>query len=295
MGIQWFPGHMHKARKKIAEVMSQIDVVIELLDARLPLSSQNPLARKLSANKPIIILLNKVDLADPSITQQWLDYFDAQPNIYARRFSALDKKHIPELIKLCKEKGAQRISQGKTARLLVLGIPNVGKSTLLNHLVGRTAAKVGNQPAVTRDQMRVRIDDDLSIVDTPGILWPKIEMPESSYRLAASGAIRETAFDIADVALFAADFMLKNYQDQLIQRYELEDCIADIHEDEQFLEAAAQRRGCRRKGGGYDLYKISEIFLTEIRNGKLGKISFERPSDFSSTHLEDSENSQTHE
>ena len=277
MSIQWFPGHMHKARKKISEVLPQVDVIIEILDARLPFSSRNPLAVKLSRNKPTLLLLNKVDLADPEIVSQWVHYFSSFPDTQAIPFCAQNEKDIKALLKACKEKGQARISQGKTARLLVLGIPNVGKSTLLNHLLGRVAAKVGNQPAVTRDQMRVRIDEDLSIIDTPGILWPKIEIPDSSYRLAASGAIRETAFDIADVALFTAEFMLSRYRSRLLERYQIEDSPSLT--DQSFLELSGANRGCKRKGGIVDIYKMSEIFLTELRNGKLGRISFETPED----------------
>lgn len=295
MSIQWFPGHMFKAKKKIAEVMKDVDLVIEILDARLPYSSENPMARRLRKNTPTLSLLNKADLADPKVTQQWLEFIQAgrplpynsensTPTIIdphqisdALPFNALDAKQIKSLVTKLQTIAKTTLPPSKsTLRTMVMGIPNVGKSTLLNMLAGRPAAKVGNQPAVTKDQMRIKIADNITLIDTPGMLWPKIEDPESGYRLAASGAIRNTAYDPCDVGIFAGDFMLEHYASGVMQRYKLDQIPKN---GEELLTWAAKKRGCIRKGGIVDLYKISDLFLSELRAGKLGTISFETPGD----------------
>ncbi len=272
MSINWFPGHMHKARKEIAKTMDDIDVVIEVLDARLPQSSENPLVDSLRKGKPVIKLLNKADLADPVITGQWLEFFNAMEAVQALALDTENRKLIKRLPELCKQLVPSRVAQGRPVRAMIMGIPNVGKSTLINALMGKRIAKVGNTPAVTRHQQRFMMQGGIALSDTPGILWPKIEDRDSGYRLAASGAIRDTAIEFEDVALFAATFMLESYPLRLMERYKLK-VLPDIGEE--LIGAIGKKRGCLKPGGVVDRHKASEILLIELRGGKLGRISFE--------------------
>ncbi|WP_026291696.1 ribosome biogenesis GTPase YlqF [Marinobacterium rhizophilum] len=272
MSINWFPGHMHKARKEIAKTMDEIDVVIEVLDARLPQSSENPLVDSLRKGKPVIKLLNKSDLADPDVTAQWLAFFNAMDGVQALALDNENRKLIKRLPELCKQLVPSRVAQGRPVRAMIMGIPNVGKSTLINALVGKRIAKVGNTPAVTRHQQRFMMQGGMALSDTPGILWPKIVDPDSGYRLAASGAIRDTAIELEDVALFAAGFMLASYPQRLMERYRLT-TLAEIADE--LLEQIGRKRGCLKPGGIVDRHKASEILLMELRGGKLGRISFE--------------------
>ena len=201
MSINWFPGHMHKARKEIAEVMGDIDVVIEVLDARLPFSSENPMVSTLRKGKPVIKLLNKSDLADPVRTAEWLEYFNSLPDTQAIMLDYSQKKLISSIPDLCKQHVPTRAKQGRPVRAMIMGIPNVGKSTMINALLGKRIAKVGNEPAVTKGQKRFTLKNGMALSDTPGILWPKIEDKDSGYRLAASGAIKDTAIEYEDVAV----------------------------------------------------------------------------------------------
>ncbi|UTW13481.1 ribosome biogenesis GTPase YlqF [Marinobacterium rhizophilum] len=272
MSINWFPGHMHKARKEIAKTMDEIDVVIEVLDARLPQSSENPLVDSLRKGKPVIKLLNKSDLADPDVTAQWLAFFNAMDGVQALALDNENRKLIKRLPELCKQLVPSRVAQGRPVRAMIMGIPNVGKSTLINALVGKRIAKVGNTPAVTRHQQRFMMQGGMALSDTPGILWPKIVDPDSGYRLAASGAIRDTAIELEDVALFTAGFMLASYPQRLMERYRLT-TLAEIADE--LLEQIGRKRGCLKPGGVVDRHKASEILLMEIRGGKLGRVSFE--------------------
>ncbi len=270
--INWFPGHMHKARKEIAEVMDEVDVVIEVLDARLPYSSENPLVERLRKGKPVIKVLNKADLADPARTAQWLDYFNAQEGISAFALDTSQKKQVQKIPQWCKDAVPARSRAGRPVRAMIMGIPNVGKSTLINALLGRKIAKVGNEPAVTRSQKRYSVHNGMALSDTPGILWPKIDDIDSGYRLAASGAIKDTAIEHQLVAAFAANFMLGDYPQRLLERYKLSDLPAGA---EALLDQIGRKRGCLRPGGVVDLHKAAEILLTELRSGKLGPLTFE--------------------
>ncbi|GGO77040.1 ribosome biogenesis GTPase A [Marinobacterium nitratireducens] len=272
MSINWFPGHMHKARKEIAKTMDEVDVVIEVLDARLPQSSENPLVDSLRKGKPVIKLLNKADLADPALTEEWLAFFNAMDAVQALALDYQNKKLIKRLPELCRQLVPSRANAGRPVRAMIMGIPNVGKSTLINALLGKRIAKVGNQPAVTRSQQRFSLQGGMALSDTPGILWPKIEDPDSGYRLAASGAIRDTAIEFEDVALFAAGFLLRQYPDRIQERYRLAEVPAIA---EELIDAIGRKRGCLRPGGVVDRHKASEILLNEMRSGKLGRISFE--------------------
>lgn len=275
--INWFPGHMHKARKEIAEVMGEIDLVIEVLDARLPRSSENPLVNQLRKGKPVLKLLNKSDLADPQVTQRWLDYFNAQEGIQAIAMDQTQQKLIKRLPEICKQLIPSRAKADRPIRAMIMGIPNVGKSTLLNAILGRKLAKVGNEPAITRQQKKYTVQKGLALSDTPGILWPKIEDLDSGYRLAVSGAIKDTAIEHELVAAYAARFMLDHYAGRLKERYRLE-VLPELADE--LLDALGRKRGCLRPGGLVDRHKASEILINEMRAGKLGTISFETPEEW---------------
>jgi len=274
MAIQWFPGHMHKARKQIAEVMPQIDLVIEVLDARLPYSSENPLVPELRQGKPCLKLLNKVDIADPVHTQTWLDYFNGLENTRAMALSGLDKKQVKSITQYCHELLPDRREKKQNIRTMIMGIPNVGKSTLINTLAGRTVAKAGNLPALTRHPQQIKIQDGIVLSDTPGILWPKIDNEASGFRLAASGAVRDTALDYYEVADFTASLLLELYPERVKDRYNIDPLPQKGYE---LIELIGRKRGCLRSGGSVDEYKASEILIHELRSGKLGAVTFETP------------------
>ena len=275
MLIQWYPGHMHKAGKEISKSLTQVDLIIEVLDARIPFSSSNPMLEKKRGDKPCIKLLNKADLADPAVTAQWQAFLESEKHVktLATSSSTTDKSsQIPALIqKLLPAKK----SKGRLLQAMITGIPNVGKSTVINRLAGRAISKTGDEPAITRTQQRIRIKDDIILHDTPGMLWPKIENENSGYRLAVTGAIKDTATDNEEIALFAADYLLMHYPGLLLARYQLEQLPATAGE---LLEAIGRKRGCLRAGGHVVYDKAAKLFLTEIRAGTVGAISFETPA-----------------
>ncbi len=270
--INWFPGHMHKARKEIAQLMDEVDIVIEVLDARLPRSSENPLVTSLRRGKPVLKILNKSDLADPDKTRAWLQEFNAQESITAIELTTSDKKTIKSIPQICKDAVPSRANKERPVRAMIMGIPNVGKSTLINALLGRRIAKVGNEPAVTKANKRYSVFQGMALSDTPGILWPKIEDQDSGYRLAVSGAIKDTAIDYDQVAVYGANFILNAYPDRLLERYKLKE-LPELGEG--LLDQIGRKRGCLRPGGVVDMHKAAEILMNEMRGGKLGRISFE--------------------
>lgn len=281
MAIQWYPGHMTSARKKAAETMEFIDVVIEVLDARLPAASHNPMIdeMRLFRQRPNLKILNKADLADPQSTQAWLNHFNAQPNTKAVALSCKkpgDAKKIPGL---CKQLAPHRGSHIKPLRMMIMGIPNVGKSTLMNALLNRRAAKVGDEPAVTKSQQRFELDPTMSITDTPGMMWPKIEHESDGFMLAASHAIGRNAVIDEDIAVFLGNNLLTNYPDLLNARYKLDAMKLNVQELDgvDLLEAIAKRRAYKRRDGVWDLERTAMVFLTDYRHGAIGRISLETP------------------
>lgn len=274
MKIQWYPGHMFKAGKEIKNTMSEVDVVIEIVDARIPYSSQNPLLKQLRAGKPCITVLNKSDLADSEITLTWQHYLEREHTVKTLAISCLNPEEVKQIPALCLQAAPRKSTHLRPIHALIMGIPNVGKSTIINILAGKTIAKTGNEPAVTRQQQVIKINPLFTLLDTPGMLWPNIENKNSGYRLACTGAVKETAMESADVALYALDYMLKHYPDRLQVRYLFEH-LPD--EDIACLEAIGTQRGCLRKGGHVDLDKAARLFLTELRASTLGPITFEKP------------------
>lgn len=274
MSIQWYPGHMHKATKEIKELLPKVDLIIEVLDARIPYSSENPVVAALRGDKPSIKLLNKADLAKPSITQLWVDYFEQQHSVKATAVSQEQPEKIRQLADLVKKMLPEKLDKARPINVLIMGIPNVGKSTIINTLAGKSIAKTGNEPAITKGQQKINLHNGIMLWDTPGILWPKVENPSSAYRLASTGAIKDTAISHDDVAFFAADYLLKTEPELLQQRYQLETLPTTELE---FLEAIGKQRGCLGGGGRVDLDKISKIFLNELRDATLGRISLETP------------------
>ncbi|PSW21884.1 ribosome biogenesis GTPase YlqF [Photobacterium sanctipauli] len=275
--IQWFPGHMHKARKEIEEVLPKIDVIIEVLDARIPFSSENPLIKTFREKnaKPVVKVLNKRDLADPEMTQLWIDHLEQEQGVKAIAITTENLNEVKMITELCRKLAPHREDMGKNIRTMIMGIPNVGKSTIINSLAGRTVAVTGNQPAVTRQQQRINLQNGIVLSDTPGILWPKVENPHSGFRLAATGAVKDTAMDYIDVAFFTIEYLIQAYPELIKARYDLDD---DLPESEiELMEEIGRKRGCLRSGGRVDLHKASEILINELRNGTLGHITMERP------------------
>ena len=272
--IQWFPGHMNKARNEVKEIMPQMDVIIEVLDARIPYSSENPMVATLRGEKPVIKILNKADLANPEMTQAWMDYFEQEDGVKALAFDDNKADDVHRIIELCKKLMPNKTESGRQIKAMILGIPNVGKSTLINTLAGRAVAKTGNEPAVTKSQQLIKLDGGIMLYDTPGMLWPKVENANSGYRLAATGGIRDTAFDFDDVAGYTAEYLLQAYPELLKTRYKIDELPKT---DGEFFEIAGRNRGLLKKGGVVDIYRMSEIFVNELRSGTIGRISLETP------------------
>jgi len=278
MSIQWFPGHMTSARKKAAETMEFIDVVIEVLDARAPEASSNPLITELRAQRqrPCLKILNKADLADPEATKAWLDFYNGQQSVKAVALSCKNGAHAAKVPKLCQPLAPHRNSTLKPLRMMIMGIPNVGKSTLMNTLLKRRVAHVGDEPAVTKSQQSHNINERMTLTDSPGLMWPKIERPSDGLMLAAIHAIGRNAVIEEEVAEFLAGILLARYPAPLAARYAMD--VKDL-DGIGVVEAIARKRGCiaKSRDGELDLEKAAMILLTEFRAGKLGRISLETP------------------
>ena len=278
MAIQWFPGHMAAAKKKAAEQMENIDVVIEVVDARLPEASTNPMVEELRKfrQRPCLKILNKVDLADPAATAAWSAFYNAQEGVTAYAMTTkkpADVARIPEMaLALAPHRGVPT----KPLRLMIMGIPNVGKSTLMNALLKKRVAKVGDEPAVTKTQQKIYLDKNTVLVDTPGMLWPKIALPSDGLMLAASHAVGTNAVIEEEVATFLAEELIKYYPQLLVARYGFKEL--DKMDGIAVVEGIAAKRAFRIKGGDYDFEKASHTLLLDYRSGALGRISLETPT-----------------
>ncbi|MFW9615834.1 ribosome biogenesis GTPase YlqF [Aquabacterium sp.] len=281
MAIQWFPGHMNVTKKAISDRMKEIDVVIELLDARLPGSSANPMLAQLTGTRRKLKVLNKQDLADPARTEAWLAWYNAQEGTRAIALDASDKAPAQRLIQACRDLVPNRGGMDKPVRVLICGVPNVGKSTLMNTLVGKKAAKTGDEAGITRIEQRINLASDFYLFDTPGMLWPKISVERSGYHLAASGAVGRNAYDEEEVALELLRSLKGPYPDLLAARYKLDDVAAiPAQHDDELLELIARKRGAVMSGGRVNLTKAAEIVLNDYRSAVLGRITLETPEEF---------------
>ena len=276
MAIQWFPGHMTSARRKASENMARTDVVVEVVDARIPEASCNPMIHELRnfRQRPCLKILNKADLADPVVTQQWLTHFNAQEGVTAVALSCKNPGDVARVPKLCQRLAPHRNDGTKRLRIMIMGIPNVGKSTLMNALLKRKVAKVGDEPAVTKMQQTLDLGGHMTLTDTPGMMWPKIEHDSDGFMLAACHAIGRNAVIDEEVAEFLAGLLLARYPQSLAQRYKLDPTAFDAWG---VVEEVGRRRGCLVKGGGLDLEKAAQILLNDLRSGALGRVSLETP------------------
>ncbi|ARW06692.1 ribosome biogenesis GTPase YlqF [Bacillus atrophaeus] len=281
MTIQWFPGHMAKARREVTEKLKLIDIVYELVDARIPMSSRNPMIEEILKNKPRIMLLNKADKADAAVTKQWKEHFEKQgiPSLSINSVNGQGLNQIvPSSKELLQEKIDKRKAKGvkpRAIRALIIGIPNVGKSTLINRLAKKNIAKTGDRPGITTSQQWVKVGKELELLDTPGILWPKFEDELVGLRLAITGAIKDSIINLQDVAVFGLRFLEEHYPDRLKERYGLEEIPEDIAE---LFDAIGEKRGCLMSGGLINYDKTTEVIIRDIRTEKFGRLTFEQPS-----------------
>ena len=277
--LQWFPGHMKKAQRLIEDNLKLVDVVIELLDARIPFSSANPMLAEIIKTKPRMIALNKIDLADPGMTKKWLNYFKAQ-GIIAVGIDSAKGRGMKQLVSaaemLAKPKTEKFVAKGakaRAARCMILGIPNVGKSSLINRLAGAVKAKTADKPGVTRAKQWIKIGSNLDLLDTPGILWPKFEDKTVGLNLAFTGAINDDIYDREQVTALLLEGMWRDYAARLIERFKFKGELPESGLD--LLEAIGRKRGCLVKGGLVDLEKAQNIVLNEFRAGKLGLVTLD--------------------
>ncbi|WP_458352882.1 ribosome biogenesis GTPase YlqF [Peribacillus frigoritolerans] len=283
MTIQWFPGHMAKARREVTEKLKLIDIIFELVDARIPASSRNPMIDEIIQHKPRVILLNKADMADPAKTNMWLDHYKSQGKtaIAINSQAGNGLSQITTASKnLLKEKYERMESRGikpRAIRAMIVGIPNVGKSTLINRLAKKNIAKTGNTPGVTKAQQWIKVGKELELLDTPGILWPKFEDQEVGLKLALTGAIKDTILNLHEVSLYGLRFLEKEYPERLKSRYNLGVIPQETLE---LFDAVGKFRGCLASGGLIDYDKTAELVVREVRSEKMGPLTFEVPSDY---------------
>ncbi len=275
MTIQWFPGHMLETKNLLKSAISRVDAILEILDARLPLASANPALENISDNTLRVKVLNKSDLADPDQTRTWMNYFETQLNQPAIAITGTDAQQALNALNYCVSKIKR--NRARKIKIMVVGIPNTGKSTILNTLAGKKIAKTGNVPAITRHQQRTSLKNNIDIYDTPGILWPVIEPAHRAFILAASGAISDTAIDYVDIGFFAGKLLLERYPDLIMKRYSF---LKSLPLDEaSLIDQIGSGRGCLKKGGIINLQKASQLFIQDLRSGKIGPISFETIKD----------------
>lgn len=286
MSIQWYPGHMAKAKRMMQENLKLVDVIIELIDARVPYSSKNPDIDTLANNKSRIILLNKYDMADDNVTDQWKKHFQDKDYYVTlvNSKSGHGVKQVKDIVaEACKEKIERNRKKGiinRPMRAMIVGIPNVGKSTFINSFVGRASTKTGNRPGVTKGKQWIRLSKDIELLDTPGILWPKFQEKSVGRNLALIGSIKDDLLNISDLALDLIVFLSQHYPDSFKKRYDIEipEALTNPSDAVIVLEGIALKRGCIIKGGQADLDRAANIFIDDFRNVRLGKISLERPN-----------------
>lgn len=291
VGINWFPGHMAKTRRQITEDLKMIDVVVEILDARIPNSSQNPDIRQITQNKKKIIILNKYDLADNAKTEKWIEYFNKKERKVVLADSLTGKgvnettRQIQKIMEDEMQKMADKGRIGRKIRVMIVGIPNVGKSSFINRIAKKTSAEVGNKPGVTKQKQWIRINEKIELLDTPGVLWPKFENEKVAMNLAITGTIKDDILELTEVAYTLTKFMLENYRNNLLQRYSLDEKqINEILNQEQaeneniyeIMQLIGKKRGAIL-GGRVDDERTSKLILDDFRSSKLGKITLEIP------------------
>jgi len=276
MSIQWFPGHMNTARKKAEESMKKVDLIIEVLDSRFPKASSNPMIEQLRLHRqrPCLKILNKSDLADPKVTQEWISYYNNQESVKSVSLSCKKLSDVENIPNICLTLVPFRGTPLKPLRIMIMGIPNVGKSTLLNSMLKRHVAKVRDEPAVTKSQQRFYLNNNIVLIDTPGMLWPKILYPSDALILASSNSIGTNALIDEEVATFLADELLIRYASLLVMRYNIR---VEYTDGSSVVEDVAKSRSFRLKGGGLDLGRASRTLLQDYRTGLLGRISLETP------------------
>ncbi|AZU61503.1 ribosome biogenesis GTPase YlqF [Neobacillus mesonae] len=283
MTIQWFPGHMAKARREVTEKLKLVDIIFELVDARIPYSSRNPMIDEIIQHKPRLVLLNKADMADKEMTKEWMAFFaekgikslaiNSQAGEGMRQITAASQEILKEKFDRLKARGVKP----RAIRAMIVGIPNVGKSTLINRLAKKNIAKTGNTPGVTKSQQWIKVGKEMELLDTPGILWPKFEDQEVGMKLAITGAIKDTLLNLHDLALYSLKFLERAYPERLMDRYKL----SELPEDAAALfDHIGKLRGCLMAGGVVDYDKVAELVIREIRSDKFGSISFEKPSEY---------------
>ena len=294
--FNWYPGHMTKAKRMMEENIRLIDLVIEIVDARVPMSSRNPDIDKLASNKARIILLNKADLADDYVTNKWIAYFNSK-NIYCLKLNSRDNSGVKQVNNLIQTACADKIERDKsrgimnrTIKAMVVGIPNVGKSTFINSFAGKASAKTGNKPGVTKGKQWIKLGKNVEMLDTPGILWPRFENQDVGMRLAMIGSINDNILNIEELAIDTINYVYNNYPDNIIERYELDKEAVKASYDESainpdnsialyIMDQAALKRGCIKKGNAIDYEKTANIILDDFRSGRLGRITLERSED----------------
>lgn len=289
--FNWFPGHMAKTRRQIAEDLKMIDAVVEILDARIPMSSQNPDIRQITQNKKKIIVLNKYDLSDKNKTERWIEYFTqkGQKVVLADSLTGKGVNETVRQIQKVMEEDMQKMADkgriGRKIRTMIVGIPNVGKSSFINRISKKTSAEVGNKPGVTKQKQWIRINEKIELLDTPGVLWPKFESQKVAMNLAITGTIKDDILDLVEVAYTLTKFMLENYKENLLQRYSLEEKKIDeiLQQDQaeneniyEIMQSIGRRRGAIL-GGNVDDERTAKLILDDFRSGKLGKITLEIP------------------
>ncbi len=283
MNIQWYPGHMTKTRRQMEQDIRLVDAVCEIVDARIPLSSRNPDIDVICGGKPRMIILNRIDMADPAMTKRWAGFFRRcgmtvlETDCKNRKGTGQFASSVRELLKDKIQKYQEKGQAGRTLRVMVVGIPNVGKSTFINAVSGRKSAKAENRPGVTRGKQWITVEKGLEMLDTPGILWPKFEDPEVGLKLAYTGAVKDNVVDVETLAVHLIGLLGREYPDALESRYRF--TVPDTFEDYELLELAGRKRGMLISGGEVDTERMSRVLLEEYRNGKLGRFTLEKPEE----------------